>query len=140
MIQTVRFIFVAGLFAAVQSFAQVEQAVVQRIRDQAQPSLVAIQYTWESEFGRREFVGAGIVVSADGLIMAPMALFDYRIPDDQMKQFKLLVPTADDVDEIDAVFQGRDERANVAFIRAKEKRAWTPVQFAAADLRVGQPL
>lgn len=140
MIQSVRFAAVACLLATVQGFAQVEQAAVQRIRDQAQPSLVAIQYTWESEFGRREFIGAGIVVSADGLIMAPMALFDYRIPDDQMKQFKLLVPTADDVDEVDAVFQGRDERANVAFIRAKEKRAWTPVKFVSTELRVGQPV
>ena len=146
MINIVRFVSVVslaafvGLVGAGQGLAQVEEAVVQRIRDQAQPSLVAVQYTWESEFGRREFVGAGIVVSADGLIMAPMALFDYRIPDDQMKQFKLLVPTIDDVDEIDAVFLGRDERANVAFIRAKAKREWTPVKFVAADLRVGQPL
>ena len=143
MIKLVRFTSVAclaGLIGAAQGFAQVEQAVVQRIRDQAQPSLVAVQYTWESEFGRREFVGAGIVVSADGLIMAPMALFDYRIPDDQMKQFKLLVPTADDVDEIDAVFLGRDERANVAFIRAKDKREWTPVKFVPGELRIGQPL
>ncbi len=140
MIHKVQLTVVACLFAAVQGFAQVEQAVVQRIGEQVQPSLVAIQYTWESEFGRREFIGAGIVVSADGLIMAPMTLFDYRIPDDQMKQFKLLVPTADDVDEVDAVFQGRDERANVAFIRAKDKRQWKPVKFVATDLGIGQPV
>ena len=132
--------FVAWMIVAASARAQVDEAVVQRLRDQAQPSLVAVQYTWESEFGRREFVGAGIVVSADGLIMAPMALFDYRIPDDQMKDFKLLVPTADDVEEVDAVFQGRDERSNVAFIRAKAKRSWKPVQFVATDLRVGEPI
>lgn len=120
--------------------AQVEQPVVQRIFEQARPSLVAVQYTWESEFGRHEFVGAGVVVSADGMVMAPIALFDYRIPDNQMKEFKLLVPTADDVDEVDAVFLGRDERTNLGFVRAKEKRDWKPVEFTSAELTVGQPV
>ena len=49
----------------------VPQAVAQRIFDQATPSLVAVQFTWEYEFGKAEFVLPGVVVSDDGLIMLP---------------------------------------------------------------------
>ncbi len=109
-------------------------ALYQRVR----PSLVAVQYTWESELGRREVIGAGVVVSEDGKIMTSLALVDQRIPDDQMKQFKILIPSDKaDVEEVEAQFLGRDERGDVAFVQAKEPRKWQPVRFVDRAVSVG---
>ncbi|HEX2988993.1 MAG TPA: hypothetical protein VHS06_12605 [Chloroflexota bacterium] len=108
-----------------------------------QPSLVAVQYTWESELGRRDVIGAGVVVGEDGTVMTSLALVDQRIPDDQMKDFKILLPTdsPEVVEEVDAQFLGRDERGDVAFVKAKpgkEARAWQAVRFVDRAAKVGE--
>lgn len=104
----------------------------------ASPSLVAVQFTWESELGRRDLIGTGVVISKDGLIASPLALFNPRIPDAQMKDFKILVPSAtSDPDEIEATFVGRDERSGLAFVRAASGHTWTPIHFAKTPLAVG---
>jgi serine protease Do len=119
-------------------------ADVGKLYDRVGKSLVAVQYVWESELGRRELVGAGVVVGDDGLIMTSVSLFDLRIPDAQMKEFKILVPTQEhEPDEIDAVFQGRDERTNTAFVRPKSADAaknWTVLKFEDAKVSVGDPI
>jgi serine protease Do len=99
---------------------------------------VAVQFVWETELGRRELVGAGIVVEEGGLVMMSIAAADLRIPDEQMKDFKIIVPRFDkDPDEVEAVFQGRDERTNLAFVRAKETQKWQPLTFEESSYTVG---
>src|SRR2546423_11083113 len=39
-------------------------------------TLFRSKYTWESELGRRELTGAGVIVSEDGLVMSTIAVFD----------------------------------------------------------------
>lgn len=113
----------------------------QRIYEHAAESLVVVQYTWESELGRREVAGPGIIVSEDGTVMTSLSLVDLRIPDEQMKDFKIIVPRMDaDNEELDAEFLGRDERSDVAFVRAKEKRQWKPLEFVDRPLVVGDRL
>jgi serine protease Do len=117
----------------------------QKLYDQASPSLVAVRFTWESELGRRELIGSGVVVGEDGLVMSPMSVFDLRIPDDQMKDFTVIVAHEDrDAEELAADFLGRDERSNVAFLRARpkgsEKRAWKPLKFDEVPVDIGQPV
>jgi S1-C subfamily serine protease len=116
----------------------------QTIRDlyaKVSPSLVAVQFTWESEAGRRELVGAGVVISEDGLVMAPIALTDLRIPDAQMKEFKIIIPRNDaDDEEIDAVFVGRDERNNLTFVKPKEARKFPAIKFEDVPLGIGDPI
>ena len=98
----------------------------QALYDRVTPSLVAVQYIWENELGRQELTGAGIVVGEGGLVMTSLSMFDLplrsgllRVPDQQLKDFKILLPSQDkDAEEIDAVFQGRDERSNTAFVRS----------------------
>src|SRR5690349_8016644 len=124
--------------------ASVEAA--KKLYDQASPSLVAVKYTWESELGRRELIGAGIVVRDDGLVMSPLSVFDMRIPDEQMKEFTLIIAHEDrDAEELDAEFLGRDERTSVAFLKPKAEqskpaavasgesqspsRSWKPIKF-----------
>lgn len=116
--------------------------VAARIYRDVSPSLVAVEYTWESELGRRELVGAGVVISEDGLVLTTLALLNPRIPDEQMKDFKILVPGDEkDVEELDATVLGRDERADVAFIKVKDaKRKWKPVKFVETPLKVGQEI
>lgn len=121
-----------------------------KIFEEAAPSLVAVQYTYQGELGRRELVAAGVVVSDDGLVMFSINFTPVRLPDQQMKEFKILVP-GDEGIEVPAEFCGRDERSNVSFVRPdpgaagksekadrKGGRAWKPVKFADLPLAVGE--
>src|SRR3954469_14577718 len=79
--------------------AGVGPEIAQKIYDQVTPSLVAVQYTWENELRRQEVIGSGVVIGDDGLVVASIGVFYQGIPEDQMKDFKILVPSkdADDV-------------------------------------------
>jgi S1-C subfamily serine protease len=128
---------------AAPASAGVGPEVAQKIHDETAPSLVAVKYTWHTELQQLELVGAGIVVGADGLVMAPIVLFNTQIPDEQMRDFKLLVHVdGKDPKEIDAVFQGRDERNNVVFLKAKDPAvmAWKPLAFEDAPVKIGEPV
>src|SRR5687767_821999 len=109
---------------------------LKKLYDRVTPSLVAVQFVWESELGRRELIGAGVVVGDDGLVMASMQMFDMRIPDAQMNEFKIIVPSREsEHEEIDAVFQGRDERTQTSFIRPQKPQKWPVLKFE--DSKVG---
>ncbi|HTL30980.1 MAG TPA: S1C family serine protease, partial [Tepidisphaeraceae bacterium] len=126
----------AILLITLSSRAAIDPAVAQKIYDQVAKSLVVVQYTWESELGRQEISGTGIVVSDDGLVMSTMTITPISIPDAQMKDFKIIIPD-DDQTEIEAEFQGRDERTNTMFVKAKEKHDWTPVKFVDQPSKIG---
>lgn len=108
------------------------------------PSLVVVQYTFDGETGRREIEGAGIVVSADGLIAIAGGIFPPQLPDAQMINFKVIIPPGvEGVDEVklDAKYLGRDERADLAYVRVeKEGRTWTPLVPSMRKLTVGEPI
>jgi serine protease Do len=58
-----------------------------------------------------------------------------------MKDFKVIVPRFDkDNEELNAVFQGRDERTNLAFVKTKEPQKWTPIAFEDVSYQVGEPV
>jgi len=129
------------------ALARVESDEAQKLYDRVTPSLVIVKFTWERELGRQELTGAGVVVSEDGLIASSMSVFDFRIPNAQMKEFKILVPSQEkEAEEIDAVFVGRDERTNLAFLRPKnqdkdgKERHWKPLKFEEQPVKVGDPL
>src|SRR5688500_2873062 len=124
----------------------VPPAEAQKLYEKASPSLVAVRFTWENELGRQELIGSGIVVSRDGLVMSPLSVFDTRIPDDQMKEFTIIVAREDrDAEEIDADFHGRDERSGVAFLKARPAkdgatREWQPLTFEEVPVNIGEPV
>jgi serine protease Do len=86
------------------------------------------------------------VVGENGLVMSPMSVFNERIPDDQMKDFTIIVAHDDrDAEEIEADFNGRDERSGVAFLTAKapkdgKTRVWKPIKFEEVDVAIAQPV
>ena len=125
----------------------------QTLYERVTPSLVAVQYVWENELSRQEITGAGVVVSSDGLVMTSLSLFDLpvrnttiRVPDKQMKEFKLLIPSQQhEADEIDAVFMGRDDRTGTAFVKVKpsdksSQQKWTPLKFDDVKVKLGDPV
>jgi serine protease Do len=141
-----RVAFVLTCLIAASAHA-ISPEAAQKLYDQAAPSLVAVRFTWENELGRRELTGAGVVVGEDGLVMSPLSVFDTRIPDDQMKDFLVIVAHEDrDAEEINAEFVGRDERSGVAFLRAKPAkdkegtRQWKPLKFEEVAVSVAQPV
>jgi serine protease Do len=112
-----------------------------QLYDRARQSIVAVQYTLSTELGRHELIVPGVIVSADGLVMIPMMAVSETWPDSQLKEFKIIVPKDDaDQQELDAVFQGRDERSDVAFVRTKEPQKWTPIHFEDEKLNIGDPV
>jgi serine protease Do len=152
MMRAFRLVALALLVTAASASAapaRVEPDAALKLYDQVTPSLVAVKFTWESELGRRELTGAGIVVGDDGLVMSAISVFDSRIPDAQMKEFKIVIPSQEkDADEIEAVFVGRDERTSLAFLRPKDQdkdgkdsgRHWKPLKFEEQPVNVGDPL
>ncbi len=136
-----------------------DDAFAQQLYDRVSPSLVAVKFTYVGETLTHEFIVPGIVVSDDGLVMISLAAVSEAFPDDQIKKFKIVVPqkNADDV-EIDAEFQGRDERADMAFVKAKPPapatqpatarstgasttlEKWTPIHFDQVSSKVGDTI
>jgi serine protease Do len=133
--------FLLMLALALSAKAQVPPEVSQKLLKEVSPSLVAVQVTWEYEFGKVEYVGPGIVVSDDGLVMMTLGVVNPTIPDSQLTEFKIIIPREDkDDEEIDAVFQGRDERANLCYVKAKDARKWAPVKFEDVPIKSGDPV
>jgi serine protease Do len=115
--------------------------VAQDLYEHVSPSLVVVQYVFQNPLGRIELSGAGVIVSEDGLVMASMTLFPLQFPDDEMKDFKILVPREDgEPNEFEAVFQGRDERTNLAFLRTKEPQHWKPIEFEDQAVKIAEPI
>lgn len=135
------FVFAAVLIVPAAGFARADQApeAIRALHERVSPSLVAVEYTWAYEFGRIEFVCPGIVVRDDGLVMTPLAVIGPLIPDVQLVDFKIIIPSREkDEEEIDAVFQGRDERTQQAFILPKDTgRKWAAVQFEEISPKLG---
>src|SRR5258706_4788444 len=135
--QRISLVLGAVLVCLAGSASAVSPEAAQKLVKDVTPSLVAVQYTYDGELGRREFVGAGLVVGEDGLIIASMTLTPQLLPDIQMKDFKIIIP-GDELKEIDATFVGRDEGSNLTFIREKEDYSLhsKPVQFQDVPMHV----
>src|SRR4051812_27620352 len=132
----------AAIFSLL-AFAQILRADIspearKKLYDRVTPSLVVVQYVWENEMGRTEISGAGVIVGEDGLVMTSLGLVYPSIPDEQLKEFKIIVPKhGADNEELPAVFLGRDERSSLVFVKTKEKQKWTPLKFEETPINVG---
>ena len=71
-----------SIATARSSASAVTPEFAQKMVNDVSPSLVAVQYTYDGELGRRDFVGAGLVVSEDGLIMTSISLTPQMLADE----------------------------------------------------------
>lgn len=119
-------------------------ATPKSLAEQVKPSLVVVRYTFDSEMGRRELEGAGMVLNENGLIAFTSAIVPTAIPDAQMINFKIVIPPGvegEDEVEIDATFLGRDDRSDVAFVKPKEStRKWVPLKPVVKPIEVGDTI
>ncbi len=123
----------------------VPPVTLQALRERVQKSLVVVRYTVDTEAGRRELEGPGIVIKSDGTVALPLGLTPMVLPDSQLTAFKLVIPAGidgPDPVEIDAELLGRDERSDLAFVRAKPKadaspRTWIALETSEAKVNVG---
>ena len=99
-------------------------AAVADVMRQTGDSLVVVKYVWDGEAARRELEGIGVVVRADGLVAASLDMMPTVLPDAQLKEFQILVPTRDgDPIEVKAVLVARDERTGLIFLRPDAEEA-----------------
>jgi S1-C subfamily serine protease len=151
MIRPIRFAILILLSAAAAGAqeptsapaADAQASRAQELYDRVTPSLVAVQFSWTYEFGKVDLVGPGVVVSDDGLVLVAGDIVNPAFPDEQLTDFKIIVPGIDkDDEEIDAVFQGRDERNNVSLVKAKTAggHTWKAIKFVDQPLTIGQHL
>ncbi|HVT88149.1 MAG TPA: PDZ domain-containing protein [Tepidisphaeraceae bacterium] len=136
MRQMIAMIVVVLAVLAPLSRAAVDPRTARELYDRVTPSIVVVQYTWDGERGRQELNTSGIVVSEDGLVMISMAATPPQMPDEQMKDFKIIIP-GDDETEVTAQFVGRDERTGMSFVKSTESRKWTALKFDDVAVQVG---
>ena len=123
------------------AFGEVTPEAAQKLYEKVTPSLVPVQYVWQNELSRVDLTGAGIIVREDGLVMVSMSMFPMQVPDAQMKEFKILLPREDgEPKELEAVFQGRDQRTNMVFLKTKEEQHWKALKFEDEEVKIGQPV
>jgi S1-C subfamily serine protease len=121
-----------------------------RLYEAVTPSLVAVQFTFTGEVQQVEQIVPGIVVDDHGLIMFALVSYLEPLPDQQLRRFKVIVPRTDsDNEELDATYEGRDERTDMAFVRVTPPKAtsqptpprtWVPIHFADRVPAVGEPV
>jgi serine protease Do len=114
----------------------------QKLFERVVPSLVAVQFTWEYEYGKGDFVMPGVVVSEDGLVLLPGGELLPRIPVMQVKDIKVIVPQLDkEHEELEAELVGRDPRNDTNLVRPKQSsRTWKPIKFEKFEAKVGEPV
>src|SRR4026207_2125915 len=91
------------------SRASIDPKAARGLYERISPSLVVVQFSYDGELGRRELTTLGVVVSTDGVVITSGSFTPNQIPDEQMTEFKVKIP-GDDETELDAEFQGRDDR------------------------------
>jgi serine protease Do len=132
----------AAVICAMSSAAFGDPSFQKKLYDDIRPSLVAVKYTYEFELGSKELTSSGIIVGEDGVVAIPIDIVTpLIISSSQMKDFKIILPSdTDDETEIDAVMVGRDERSNLAFIKASSPQKWKAIHFVDAQVSIGDPI
>ncbi len=113
---------------------------IRTLRDRIKPSLVAVEYTYAGEGGRQVLVGEGFVVSDDGVVAISGVLTPEQLPDAQLTDFKIIIPGEEET-RLDATFQGRDPRTELAFVKVADadrgKYGWRAVELSGDEPSVG---
>ena len=115
-----------------------ESEFSRQLYERARHCVVGVKFTFKGELIKQDFVGAGVIVRPDGLVMTSLSLVPENMPDAQLTDFKIVVPSDDkDPVELDAIFQGRDLRTDLAFVKPKDNSTWPAIAFEEKPPAVG---
>lgn len=94
--------------------ASIAELLPERLR-----SVVAIEFTIQTETDRRQATVAGTVVDADGTIIMPGSNIPAGLPVDQLREFKIYRPESDE--PFTATYLGQDTLTGFHFVRVEER-------------------
>jgi len=126
--------------------AAVADATAETLRtvlDKVQPSLVIVSFYIEADDGRKaEARFLGSVVGENNLVMFTSLVIRDNVAISQYKDFRVIVPGAVDGKSYTAEYLGKDDVAQVAFVRVTDPSApkLPPLEFEAAELQIGDPV
>ncbi len=110
------------------------------IHQKAAGALAIVRYTYADDTGSRVLRGLGICIdNGGGKLGTFMTLaLDTRLPQENLKDFELVVPGVKGK-VLKAELLGVDPETGIAFVQAKDERAWSVVAFSAqSNIKIGQ--
>jgi len=114
-----------------------EQLLTQVAKD-LENALVMVTCEYEGETGKTTLEGVGVCYEPARGDFLTLALAVPRFRPDKIERLSLILP-GPERESVGAEFLGMRAEVGIAFVRAKERRNWKGVKFAArSNLRVGQ--
>jgi serine protease Do len=108
----------AAAFVAVSLALHALAADLASLLPERLKSIVAVEFTIQTEIERRQVVIAGTVIDDRGTIIIPGTNIPNGLGIDQLKDFKVYLPEQDD--STPAVYLGQDELTGFHFVRATD--------------------
>ncbi len=138
------FAVVAALCPAAAVRADATAEAIRTVAAKVQPSLVIVSFYVERDDGSKvDGRILGEVVGPKNLVLVTGLVISDRVPINQYHDFKVIVPAKDNLQTYDAEYLGKDDTAQVAFLRIKDSAApeLPALQFdRAATLEMGDPV
>ncbi|MBN2583418.1 MAG: PDZ domain-containing protein [Planctomycetes bacterium] len=125
--------------AAADSTAESIRAVL----DKVQPSLVIVSFYIEADDGRKAEVRLlGSVVGENNLVMFTSLIIRDNVAISQYKDFRVIIPGDKDGKSYEAEYLGKDDVAQVAFMRITDAGApkLPALEFESVELQIGDPV
>ena len=121
------------LAAAAPIWAQDETtaASIRKIMDKARPVLAHVTFNLEEESRKTKIECAGIVVSADGLVLLSSDLFNEEYSEDDFMDFEVQIELPEGPKTWDAKYLGKNTAARVAMLKIKKEKTNEKFAFAA---------
>jgi len=113
------------------------------VLDKVQPSLVVVSFYIEADDGRKTEVRLlGSVVGENNLAMFTSLVIRDNVAISQYKDFRVIVPGDLSGKSYTAEYLGKDDVAQVAFVRITDPSApkLPPLEFERAELQIGDPV
>lgn len=116
----------AALLAAATAGARADDLAdrIRAVTERVSRSLVTVSYYVERDDGSR--VDARVlacVAGPENLVMMSSQAISDAVPMDQYKEFKIIVSDGTDLETYDATYLGKDDTAQVAFLRTSDASA-----------------
>ena len=97
---------------------------IRQVRQQVVPSTVIVSFYVERDDGARaDFMTIGTVVGPNNLVMFSSTAIPAQFALTQFHEFQVVIAKGDDLQTFDAEYLGKDDQAQVAFLRVTDPKA-----------------